>query len=243
MDEVDMLCRTRRLRALLADRRREPAMFAPASAEAIAEAQAIGPDLATFAVATMLEGYVEGGDPATHERAVDLASCLRLDGAVPALVGCLERLSEFDSVAHAALRALEPMRQIATPLLLAAFRRCTTPEDRTRLASALAQIGARGAGAREAYVSLLADDPRNAAGMLAELHDRAALPPLLATLDRLALDAGGTDELDRLETIVAVGQAVRTLRGSFTLAQRHKLEEAWSRSEALLLGDPAASPR
>lgn len=241
MDQVDMLCRTRRLRALLGVRRREPAMFAPAPPEAIAEAQAIGPDLATFAVVTMLDGYVEGADPATHERAVDLASCLCLDGAAPALVGCLERLSEFDSVAHAALRALESMRQVATPLLVAAFRRCTTAEDRTRLASALARVGARGAGVREAYVSLLADDPRNAAGMLAELHDRTALPHLLATLDRLVPDAAAADELDRLETIVAVGQAIRTLRGSFTLAQRRKLDEAWSRSEDLLLRDPAAS--
>ena len=242
MDEVDLLCRTRELRALLAVRRRSQdfSMFAAASPEAMVEARRIGSEPATFAVSTMLESYDEGRDPATHERAVDLAYRLHLVGAVPALVGCLERLSEYDSVAHAALRALESMREEATPALLDAFGRCAAPEDRARIATALARVGARGERVRDAYLSMLEEDPRSAAGFLAEHGDRDALPRLLAVLDRLEPGAADAGELERLETIVAVGQAIRSLRGSFTRAQREKLDRAWSRSEDLLLGGSTA---
>jgi hypothetical protein len=238
MEDADRLCHTRKLRSLLAVRSRDLSMFASASTDALLEAEAIGPELATFAVSTMLHSYDEGRDPATHERAADLAFRLHLVGAVPALVGCLERLSEFDSVAHAALRTLESMREEATPPLLDAFGRCTSRDDRLRLASALARVGARGERVRDAYLSVLADHPRNGAGFLAEHGDRDALPHLLATFDRLELGAADAHELDRLESIVAVGQAIRTLRGSFSRAHREKFEHAWSRSEDLLLQCP-----
>jgi hypothetical protein len=239
MDDVDLLCRTRKLRSLLAVRRREHSMFAPASPEAMAEAHGIGPELATFAVNTMLESYEEGRDPATGERAVDLAYRLHLVGAVPALVACLERLSEYDSVAHAALRALGSMGEEATPPLLEAFGRCTSPDQRARIASALRHAGAKGDRVLAAYVSMLTDDPVSGAAHLAEHGDRDVLTHLAAALDRLELGASGVDELRRCEEIVAVGQAIRALRGPFTAAQRDKLERAWARSEDLLLCGPS----
>jgi hypothetical protein len=236
---VDDLSRTRKLRALLAEpRRNDVTLFASASEEAVAEAKAIGPALATLAVTTMLESYEGGRENATHERAADLAHRLRLVGAVPVLVACLERLSEFDSVAHAVLRALEAMPKEAMEPLLEAFGRCTTPYDRLLRASALHRVGAKGERVRDAYLSLLADDPGHAAGFLAEHHDRGALPHLSATLDRLELPAEGDfdEELRLLEEIVGVAQAIMTLRGAFTAAQRAKFERAWERSEDLLGG-------
>jgi hypothetical protein len=238
-DAVDDLSRTRRLRALLAERRQNDlTLFASASEEAVAEARSIGRELATLAVSTMLASYEGGRENTTHERAADLAHRLHLVGAVPALVGCLERLSEYDSVAHAVLRALEPMGKQATGPLLEAFGRCTTPYDRLRLASALRSVGGKGDRVRDAYLSMLADDPGHAAGFLAEHHDRTALPHLSATLDRLELPAPGDfdEELRLLEEIVSVAQAIRALRGAFTLAQREKVERAWERSEDLLGG-------
>lgn len=231
--------RTARLRSLLS--RRGPGdqqLFAPASREALVEAHALGPELAAQAVTAMLDGYVEGRDPATGERAVDLALQLRLTGAIPALVSCLERLSEYDPVANAALRALGGMKADATGPLLAAFGRCTTPEGRAWIGRAL--LGApQDERVRAAFVSMLADDPVSGAGYLSEHGDRAALPHLSATLDRLELAGVGADELRRCEEIVAVAQAIRTLRGAFTASQRAKFEHAWARSEDLLLGGPA----
>jgi hypothetical protein len=188
-----------------------------------------------------LEAYQEGVDPATGERAADLAYRLRLVGTVPALVGSLERLSEYDPVAHAALRALEAMREEATVPLLQAFGRATTPDQRARIGCALMRAAAKDERVRAAYVTMLADDPLNGAGYLAEHGDRGALPHLSATLDRLQLPTAGPgdDELHRCEEIVAVAQAIRALRGAFTVAQREKFERAWSRSEELLLGGPA----
>ncbi len=59
---------------------------------------------------------------------------MRLERAVPALVLCLERLTEYDPVAHAALRALQRLREHATDPLLAAFARCSSREARSRRA-------------------------------------------------------------------------------------------------------------
>ncbi|HEX9244028.1 MAG TPA: hypothetical protein VF875_16405 [Anaeromyxobacter sp.] len=238
-DSIDDLRHTRRLRGLLSMRGPgDNLMFARASAAALAEARTIGPELAAQAVTTLLEGYEEGRDPATGERAVDLAFQLRLVGAVPAMVECLERLSEYDAVANAAMRALAGLQAEATSPLLAAFARCTTPEGRAWIGRAL--LGASGdERVRAAFVTMLADDPVNGAGYLAELRDRGALPQLSATLDRLELPAPGKDELRRYEEIVAVAQAIRSLRGAFTAAQRAKFERAWARSEDLLLGGPA----
>lgn len=128
-----------RLVALLGVPRDAVARLELATDEALEEARALGPELAGEVVAGVLDAYA-GGDPQQRrvtERAADVARVLRLTGAVPALVRCIERLSSHDPAARAALGALERMRPEATAPHPEVSRRCPDAESREVIASAL----------------------------------------------------------------------------------------------------------
>ncbi len=225
-----------RLRSTLQVRPAGATRYGHATREALDAAGALGRDAAGDAVAAILQGYAPGDESAVAQRAADVACELRLETAAPALVACLERLPEEDPVAHAALRAVEGLREPATGPLLAAFARCTTRRERARMGSALVRSGARDARARAALASMLADDPIEAAGLLAAHGDAEALPELLAALDRLAPLPAGPGELLRCEEIVAVARAVVALRGELTPERRTRFERAYERSDDLWAG-------
>jgi len=208
--------------------------FEVASAEALDQARALGPALAAEAVAWVLERFQPGGDHRQAERAADVAAQLRLEPAAPALVGCLERLSEYDPVAHAAVRALEALGARAAEPLLAAFARCERLEDRVRLGDPLSRVPVGDGRVCAALERLLPDAPEQAAGLLASHGDRRALPALAAALDRLELPPAGPEELARLEELVAVGQAIMALDGTLTPARRERFERAYARSDELI---------
>ena len=183
--------RTLRLRDLLRVRRESATEFEAATEETLEEARALGPDLAGEVVAAVLEAYAPGGDSRTAERAADVAHTLRLTRAIPSLVRCIERLSEFDGVVHASVRALEQMRVEATGPLLEAFGRCTTADSRTFHGSTLVRAAIRDGRVRVALTGMLADNPIHAAHYLGEHGDQEAVPDLIAALDRLELLPAG----------------------------------------------------
>lgn len=223
-----------RLRALLGARPPGGTPSSAAAGDALAAARALGPEAAGEVVAELLDAYVPGADAATAARAADLALQLRLARAVPALVSCLERLTEYQLVAHAAARTLERMGAPAAGALLQAFERAGSPEARYRLGSVLARVGGSDARIRAVLTPMLADDPVAGARLLTALGRADALPDLSTALDRLSLpDAGAEDELDRHEEIVAVAQAVFALRGKLTPEQRTKFERAYARSDEI----------
>lgn len=210
--------------------------FETASDGALADARALGPALASEAVAWVLQRHARGSDHRVAERAADAAGRLRLAPAAPALVACLERFDEYDPVAHAALRALEAIGAPATDPLLAAFARCRTAGDRIRLGAALAQTPVGDGRVCAALEGILRDDPERGAGLLSSHGDRRAVPALAAALDGLELPPEGPGELPRLELIVAVAHAIMALKGKMTPAQRGKFERAYARSDDLILG-------
>lgn len=213
--------------------------FEIATDETVAVARQLAPETATEAVAWVLRRYAPGGDHRVPERAADLAGRLRLAAAAPALVDTLERLSAYDPVAHAVLRALEAVGAPAADPLLAAFGRCDAVGDRLHVAAALAQVPAGDARVGAALEGLLADAPGPGAALLAAHGDRAALAALGATLDRLELPPEGPGELMRLEEIVAVAHAIMALKGTLTAVQRDRFERAYARSDDLVAaGDP-----
>jgi hypothetical protein len=235
----DAADRTARLRRLLAVPAARSTVFASATHAALQEALDLGPDLAGQGVAEVLDAYGPGGDGATAERAADVACQLGLRGAVPALVRAVERLSDHDAVAHAAIRALGVMRTEATGPLLEAFHRASPP-GRVLLSVVLVRAGVRDGRVRGVLEGMLEADPRHAAALLSEHGDRGAVPALSAALDRLELLPEGPGELERCEAIEALGGAIRTLRGTLTPAQRDKVKRACARSDDLWLGEPAA---
>lgn len=225
-----------RLQLLLSRRSdgREHALFATASGETIEHARAVGRDVASEVVSEVLRAYGPGGDHGAAERAADVAYELRLTGAVPALVDCIERLSEGDPVAHASLRALERMPVEATEPLLAAYHRRPDVHARLCLGETLVRAAARGDDrVRAALVGLLAQDLVDAPGLVAEYGDARALPDLSRVLDALELPSPGKGELRRLEQIVAVAWAIHTLGGTRTGPQEAKFRRAYERSDEL----------
>lgn len=238
-----------RLVALLGVRRDAVARYELATDEALEEARALGPELAGDVVAAVLDGY--GGDDRdarrVAERAADVARVLRLTGAVPALARCIERLSNHDAAAHAALRALERMRPEATAPLLEVFRRCPDAESREVVACALVEAGVRDGRVRKALCGMLEENPLAAAECLQGHGDRDAIPALVATVDRLPLlPHGAPGERDRCDAIVALVQAIHGLGGRVSKEQATKFDAAWERGGVLLLEDapePAGGAR
>lgn len=211
-----------------------PSPFEVATDEALDHARALGPALAAEAIAWVLDGFQPGGDHRQAERAADVVARLRLEPAAPALVRCLERLSEYDPVAHAAVRALEALGAAAAEPLLAAFARCEGLEDRVRLGDPLSRLPVGDGRVCTALERLLPDAPEQAAGLLASHGDRRALPALAAAFDRLELPPAGPGELARLEALVAVGQAILALDGELTAARQERFDRAYERSDELL---------
>lgn len=230
-EALSKLSRTARLLSLLRVRRSASDRHERATDETLAEARALGPDLAAETVSSVLDAYAYGGDEKLAARAADVARELRLTGAVSALVRCVDRLSVDDLVLHASVRALEQMRVEATGPLLEMFRRCTTAEERRCSAGALVTATVRDGRVRVALCSMLEENPIDAAGCLCEHGDRDAIPALLEAVDRLELLPIETPgELERCDTIVALVQAVWGLKGRVSRAQQKKFEAAWARS-------------
>lgn len=234
------LARTARLLSLLRVSRGTCDRYERATDETLAEARALGPDLAGETVSSILDAYQPGGDRKIAERAADVARELRLTSAVSALVRCVDRLSADDVVGHASLRALERMRVEATGPLLEMFRRCTTAEERKWNAGPLVAATVRDGRTRVALCSMLEENPIDAACCLREHGDRDAIPALAEALDRLELLPLETPgELRRCESIVALVQALRGLGARLSGPQRAKFEAAWARSgELWAVGGP-----
>lgn len=234
-----------RLVALLGVRRDAIARYELATEEALEEARALGPDLAGEVVAAVLDAYAVGDrlQQRLAERAADVARVLRLTVAVPALARCIERLSSYDSAAHAALGALERMRPEATASLLEVFRRCPDAESREIVACALVEAGVRDGRVRKALCAMLEENPLAAAECLRGHGDRDAIPALVATVERLPLlPHGAPGERDRCDAIVALVQAIHGLGGRISKEQATRFDAAWERGGVLLLEDGPEPP-
>ena len=207
--------------------------FAFASDEAVREARALGPEIAAEAATSVLDAYRPGGDAALASRAADLVAALHLTDAIPALLSCIVRLPEDDRVAMVCTATLDLTGPERLEPLLAAFTRAEDPGVRWRLGLSLAYVRKGASGVREALESMLAAQPLEAAPLLAWHRDRAAVPALLATLDRLELPSPGPDEGLALAVLINLGEALRELRGKLSTEQRRKLRRAWARHEVL----------
>jgi hypothetical protein len=207
--------------------------FSFASDEALREARALGPEVAAEAVTSVLDAYHPGGDAALASRAADLVSALHLTEAIPALLSCIVRLPEDDRVAVVCTVNLELTGPERIGPTLAAFARAEGPGVRWRLGLSLCHVRKGASGVREALESMLATQPIDAAPLLAWHRDRAAVPALLAALDRIDLPSPGPDERLALAALINLGEAIRELRGKLSLEQRRKLRRAWARHEVL----------
>lgn len=226
-----------RLLTLLHLRGEDVGGFSFATPETLAVARALGPDVAAEVVSRLLAAYSPGGDHVLVGRAAHVAHELRLAGAIPALVACLERLPHGDRIAKLACSTLELIGRPAIQPLIDALARAPTADVRFAVGLALTLMPADDGRVRAAFESVLAVDPETAAQLLGAHGDRSALPALEATLDRLALPPPGAGELGRLEALVSVGEAIAALRGKLTPARRAKLDRATSRMEELILRD------
>lgn len=216
--------------------------FSFASDEALAAARALDAAAAGEVVSSVLEAYVPGADHALAERAAHVAHALGLAGAVPALVSCLERLPPGDRVASVSSAALELIGRAAVGPLVEAFSRAAVPTVRLALGAALVALPADDGRVRAALEALLASDPQTAAELLGSLGDRRAVPALRTALAAFALPPPGAGELEALEPIVTVGEAIRSLGGRMTAAERATFEGACARADVLFLQGERAPP-
>lgn len=214
--------------------------FAFASEEAIREARALGPQLTTEAVVAVLAAYRPGDDHALASRAAYLIHELQLEGAVPALVACLERLPGSDRMATVTAASIAMLGPACAAPLLAGFARVTDPDVRWHLGLSLSMMRAGTAGVRGALESMLASEPRDAAALLVQHGDRGAVPALRTALDALELPAPGPDEVPVLERIINVGHAILELGGELERSGREKLARAKARYDALAAAGEAA---
>lgn len=214
-----------------ADADRPPFSFA--SDAALREARALGPEVAAEAVTSVLDAYQPGGDAALASRAACLAGAVPLTEAIPALLSCIVRLPEEDHVARVCAVNLELTGPGRIEPLLAAFWSNEDPRVRRRLGLSLAEVRKGATGVREALEAMLATQPLEAAPLLAWHRDRAAVPALVAALDRIDLPSPGPDERLVLATLINLGEAIGELRGKLSTEQRRKLRRAWARHEAV----------
>jgi hypothetical protein len=219
---------------LLRSSREDLPPFAFPTHEALREARALGPAVAADAVAALLAAYEPGGDHALAARAAGLVPELRLELAIPSLVGCVARLPEDDPLRLVSAAVLDLLGPERFSPLLEAFARSTDPAARWRIGMSLCVAPQGTSGVRVALESLLETDPAGAASLLAEHGDRAALPALRATLDRLDFPSPDLDELTALERLTTVGHAIRALRGNLRRSQREKVDRADARYDALV---------
>jgi hypothetical protein len=198
------------------------------SQETLRVARALGPGAADV-VTEILDRQ---RDPATRTngrtagRAALLAQELRLAGAIPALVRCVEHLDTIDPLADSALGALQAFGADAAPALLDAMERRPTPDARQRLASALVQTGVKGDRVLQALVSGIDVCAVCAADDLQTYGDARAVPALSRALDRAepGADDGAGPAAD--EDVVALGAAILSLGGMLSSSQADKLDTA-----------------
>ena len=207
--------------------------FAFASDEALREARNLDPEVAAEAVTSVLDAYRPGGDVALASRAADLIPALHLTAAIPALLSCIVRLPEDDRVAMVCTATLDLTGPERIEPILAAFTRAEEPGVRWRLGLSLSHVRKGASGVREALESMLATQPTEAAPLLAWHRDRAAVPALLAAVDRIDLPSPGPDERLVLASLINLGEAIRELRGKLSTEQRRKLRRAWARHEVV----------
>jgi hypothetical protein len=220
--------------------------------ETLRAARSLGPEPAAQVVTALLDAELTTGSQRhgrTPIRAAILAQELRLTGAIPALVRCLEKLETLDPLAHAALDALRAMGAAAVGALLAAFDRCTGAELRARLAEALARTGVTDDRILRAFVRLLDDCATCGAGYLAEYGDRRALPELARALDRAALVPEATFRWTSNDDVVVLASAIEWLGGKLSKRQHAKLaevlrlrDERWPDERSVLELDAVGTP-
>jgi hypothetical protein len=177
-------------------------------------------------------------------KAAELASELRLTGAIPALVHCLEQLRDDDDpLACAARDALRSMGPAPVDPLLEAFERWTSPELRLRFAGALLDTRVRNDRIFNALVQLLEDDPCVGPEYLAEYADRDALPVLSQALDRAVLEHLEPFDIFTNEDVCVLAAQISKLGGVISASQQAKLDEVRRRREAAWAQWNAAHPR
>jgi hypothetical protein len=227
-----------RLLALLLMDRSDVGPFCFATHETLAFARTLEPQAAAEVVSSVLRAYLPGADHALAERAAHVAHELGLAGAVPALVACVERLPQGDRAASVACAALELLGGAAIGPLVEAFARARNRDVRFALGLALTSLPQESGEIRAAFEGLLDRDPELTAHLLGILGDRRAVPALRAALGRLELPRPGPDELLVLDPIVSLGEAVLSLGGRMTKAERRKFEDACARADALGIDGP-----
>lgn len=232
-----------RLVQLLHDGKEDTEGFAMASHAAIREARTRGPAVATEAVVSVLDAYRPGGDEAPASRAAHVVHELQLEGAIPALIACLERVRRSDRLGTVLAASLDFLGPAAVPHLLQAFPRITDEDVRLRLGISLARARVGTPGVRAALESMLLSEPCDAAVLLVEHGDRAALSALRAALDAVALPPPGPDELAAVQRVTNLGRAIRHLRAKLDPRQWEKLERAEARYDELVLSGPVSVPR
>jgi NADPH-dependent ferric siderophore reductase len=223
------------LLALLLSGRCDVGAISFATPATIETARALDAAVAAEVVSSVLAAYAPGADHALAQRAAHVAHELRLAAAIPALVACLERLPHGDPVADVACAALELLGPAAVSSLVDAFAHARTPDARFALGVALTAMPADDGRVRPTLEALLAEDPEAAAQLLAALGDRRAVPALRNALARLPVPDPGPGELDGLDRLVALGEAILTLGGRMAKGERAKFERACARADALVL--------
>jgi hypothetical protein len=217
--------RTRLLTQLLVGRS-DPGPFSFATDEALAVARSLEPGLVGDLLAAVLGAYAPGGDHRLAQRAAHVAHALKLAAVVPALVGCIERLPQGDPVASVACATLELIGQPAVGPLALAFERAKAPEVRFALGLALTLMPEGDDRVRTALEGLLDRDPDMAAELLGVRGDRRAVPALRAALARLAPPPLGRGAPATLASLVALGEAILSLGGRMTTAERAIFDRA-----------------
>lgn len=231
-----------RLLSLLLAGRCDVGAISFATPAALETARALDGGAAAEVVSSVLAAYAPGADHALAQRAAHLAHELRLAGAIPALVACLERLPHGDPVANVACAALELLGRPAVAPLVDAFARASASDARFALGVALTAMPDDDGRVRLALEALLAEDPESAAQLLAALGDRRAVPALRSALVRLPLPDAGPGELEALERVVSVGEAILTLGGRMAKGERARFERACARADALVLEGGTGGP-
>lgn len=202
--------------------------------EAVAAARSIGPEAASDVVTSLIEAELTHPTASRAPiRAAHLAHELRLTGAVPHLVRCVELLPDIHPLRRAALAALGRLGTPAVDALLASFARCGTIEVRAGIAGALSRTTVDDDRVRAAFVRMLEDDPWHGARCLAERGEWRAVPDLAGAVDRLALEPVGDCEVCAGEDLSAIAYAIRVLGGRLSQAQEGEIDRVLERRDAL----------
>ena len=213
--------------------------------EAVIEARALGPERAGDVVAVLIESELSRPTAdGSALRAAQLACELRLDGAAPALVRCVELPFEAHPLRRAALMVLSRLGTSAIDPLLAAFDRCGAIATRARIAEALSRTAAEDDRIRAALVRMLEDDPATGARYLAERGEWRSVPDLIRTFDRLVGDPIADCGVCAVEHLSAISASLRVLGGSLSDGQRARWDVLLERNEPLWVpfDDPFTPP-